>query len=66
MDITYAHEDTPLRLEELLAADDVNFAHDVGGIARHLDHETLVLGDCFVPRFAAYKMTEIEKRGTGQ
>ena len=29
MDITVAHEDCPLRLSDLLYADDFNFAHDV-------------------------------------
>ena len=52
MEITYAHEDCGLRLEELLGAPDFDFIHDVGGIARHLDHETLKLGGCFLPRFA--------------
>ena len=30
------HEIMPLRLSELLEADDFNFAHDVAGIHRHL------------------------------
>jgi Family of unknown function (DUF6874) len=41
---------TPLRLDEMLAADDSNFAHDIGGIHRHLDGDRLT--DCFMPRFA--------------
>jgi len=53
MDLTCAHNDCGLRLDELLAADDFNFAHDVFGINRHLDHETLELKDHFRPRFAA-------------
>lgn len=53
MDITAVHVNVcPLKLEELLAADDFNFAHDVFGIRRHLDRETGELGGCFVPRFA--------------
>lgn len=43
----------PLRLDDLLAADAANFAHDVAGIRRHLDRKTGLLGDCFLPRFAA-------------
>ena len=39
-----------LRLDEMLKADDANFAHDIGGIHRHLDGERLT--DCFMPRFA--------------
>lgn len=53
MDITCAHEFIPLRLAELANADDFNFAHDVFGINRHLDHDTLKLNDCFIPRYAA-------------
>lgn len=53
MDITAVHVNAcPLKLDELLAADDFNFAHDVFGIRRHLDRETGELGGCFVPRFA--------------
>lgn len=52
MDLTFAHKECPLRLEELLAADDANFAHDVFGIRRHLNRETLKIEDCFLPRFA--------------
>jgi hypothetical protein len=43
----------PLRLQQLLEADDSNFAHDIGGIRRHLDFFACKLNDCFVPRFAA-------------
>ncbi len=43
----------PLRLQQLLEADDSNFAHDIGGIRRHLDFFAHKLNDCFVPRFAA-------------
>lgn len=41
----------PLRLEELLAADKFNFAHDIGGIYRNLDRETGLLVGGFLPRF---------------
>ena len=41
-----------LRLNDLLAADDANFAHDIGGINRHLDRETYQLNDGFSPRFS--------------
>ncbi|MBO0715719.1 MAG: hypothetical protein J2P55_00080 [Rhizobiales bacterium] len=46
-------EIVPLRLQELLDADDSNFAHDIGGIHRHLEigkKSTLTAGFC--PRFA--------------
>ena len=42
----------PLRLADLLAADDFNFAHDVFGIDRHIDRGTGQLLDCFSPRFS--------------
>lgn len=54
MDLTACHANAfRLRVEELLKADDSNFAHDVFGIRRHLDRETGKLADCFVPRFAS-------------
>lgn len=43
----------PLRLEELLKADDFNFAHDVFGIYRHINRDTGKLENCFLPRFTA-------------
>lgn len=53
MDLEAVHSNGyPLRLDELLAADEFNFAHDVGGIRRHLNRETGQLEDCFVPRYA--------------
>lgn len=53
MDLIAAHNDCGLRLTELLNVDDGNFAHDVFGINRHLNHKTLMLEDCFLPRYAA-------------
>lgn len=54
MDVTAVHvSGCPLKLEELLAADDVNFAHDVFGIRRHLDRRTGKLRDGFSPRYSA-------------
>lgn len=41
---------TPLDFEKLLAFDAFNFAHDIGGIRRHLDRDTGKLKDCFTPR----------------
>jgi hypothetical protein len=52
MDIEACHANgNPLRLADLLAADDFNFSHDVAGINRHIDRNTGKLMDCFVPRF---------------
>jgi len=52
MDIEHAHADIPMDLLAFLMADSGNFAHDIGGIVRHMDRTTGKLGDCFVPRFA--------------
>lgn len=52
MDLTAAHLSCPLRLQDLLDADNFNFAHDVAGINQHLSRETGMLSDQFLPRFA--------------
>ena len=53
-DVTATHANgCPLRLERLLEADDFNFAHDIHGINRHLDHDTGELTGFFLPRAAA-------------
>jgi hypothetical protein len=51
MDLSATHASMPLRLADLLAADDFNFAHDVFGILRHINRGTGRLDDHFVPRF---------------
>lgn len=54
MDLTACHlHGCALRLTALLEADNFNFAHDVLGIARHIDRETGELRDCFLPRYSA-------------
>ena len=51
MDLTACQVgDTPLDLEKLLAFDDFNFSHDIGGITQHIDRETGKLMDRFSPR----------------
>lgn len=53
MDITAVHANgSPLRLFDLLGADDGDFAHDVLGIRRNLNRTTGQLEHCFVPRYA--------------
>lgn len=52
MDLSAAHTSVPLRLQELLEADDSNFAHDAFGIRRHLNRDTGQLEGCFTPRYA--------------
>ena len=52
MDLTACHANgCPLRLNDLLTADDFNFVHDVFGIRRNLDRETGKLDKFFSPRF---------------
>lgn len=55
MDLEATAAKIPLRLAELVEADDFNFAHDLGGIARHLNRQTGEMEDCFIPRFAAHE-----------
>lgn len=53
MDVLATHANgNPLRLVELLAADDFNFAHDVFGIRANLDRSNGKLKNFFVPRFS--------------
>ena len=53
MDLSACHANgCPLKLVELLEADDANFGHDVWGIRRFIDRNTGKLGGHFVPRFA--------------
>jgi hypothetical protein len=54
MDITLAHITSPIRLEELLAAPNGDFGHDVFGIAAHINRNTGELEDCFSPRYSAH------------
>jgi len=53
MDISATHSNgTPLKLQELLDADDMNFAHDVFGILANINRRTGQLENCFVPRYS--------------
>jgi hypothetical protein len=52
MDITYCNEDIPLDLQKFLDAPDFDFMHDVVGIANHINHDTLKMEHCFLPRCA--------------
>ncbi len=60
MDVIATHANgNPLRLDDLLAADDFNFAHDMSGICNCLDRSTGQLTRNFRPRFSrpAHKET---------
>lgn len=53
MDLVATHANgNPLRLDDLLAADDFNFAHDMSGICNCLDRTTGRLTRNFRPRFS--------------
>ena len=53
MDILACHANgCPLDLQTFLNGDDMNFAHDIGGITKHINRHTGQLEDCFVPRYA--------------
>lgn len=53
MDLTAVHcNGTRLCLDDLLHTDTINFAHDIGGIRKHLNRETGQLMELFHPRFA--------------
>lgn len=52
MSLTACHlNGCPLKLAELLKADDFNFVHDVIGINRHVSRDTGKLLNHFLPRF---------------
>ena len=53
MDIDACHcNGCPLKLQELLDADDFNFAHDVFGIRSNINRKSGELENCFLPRYA--------------
>lgn len=52
MDIEAVHNEIGLRLKELLAADEVNFAHDIVGIQNNIDRSSKKMMNYFVPRYA--------------
>ena len=51
MDISKVHENYPLKLEELLEADNFNFFHDIIGIGNNICRKTGKLDNCFLPRY---------------
>ena len=52
MDIDAANNDIPLKLNDLLNADDLNFTHDIIGIYKNINRNTKKLDNCFIPRYA--------------
>ena len=55
MDIEAAHNECNLRLNDLLKADEFDFAHDIVGIQKNIDRDTKQLMNCFLPRYAGAK-----------
>lgn len=54
MDISACHcNGCPIKLQELLNADDTNFAHDIFGIRANINRQTGKLENCFLPRYSA-------------
>ncbi len=54
MDITAVHNNgNPLKLNDLLNANDFNFFHDVAGIIKNINRSTGKLENYFLPRFSA-------------
>lgn len=53
MDLSACHSNgCPIDFEKLLAFDDFNFYHDIGGIMNNLNRTTGKLEHCFLPRCA--------------
>jgi len=59
MDIEFAHEESPIEIDQLLEADIGNFAHDLYGIYRNFNRTTKRMENCFVPRYAMQGMSDL-------
>jgi hypothetical protein len=64
-ELRLVHEEViPLRLAEMLVADEDNFAHDIAGIHRHLEHGARTQGpyfsEGFSPRFGVANVSNLE------
>lgn len=55
MDITAVNDTTPLRLQELLEADNFEFAHDIFGIRQNINRSNGQLENSFLPRYAKHE-----------
>jgi len=58
MDLCAVHHKTPLRLQEFLDADMLNFVHDVSGIMCFFDRDTATFKNFFEPRFTDYEIAK--------
>jgi len=52
MDLDFVNQSNPLKLEDLLNADEGNFWHDISGINAHFNRQTKQLENSFLPRFS--------------
>ena len=52
LDLSHAHIEIPLDLEELLESEDEEFFHDVSGIKANINRKTKLLENGFIPRFS--------------
>ena len=59
MDIEFAHEESPIEIDQLLEADIGNFAHDIYGIYQNFNRTTKSMENCFVPRYAMQGMSDL-------
>lgn len=60
MDVSATHvSGCPLRLEELLAAGEFDFLHDVVQISKHLDRKTGKIDTTFCPRYYDYEKARL-------
>lgn len=47
--------------DSLLKANNVDFIHDINGIGYNLNHDTMELENCFLPRFSDTLLTNLQK-----
>jgi len=52
MDLDNTHDIIPLDLPRLLTAPTPDFVHDMAGIYRHFNRQTMEMDGCFLPRYA--------------
>lgn len=52
MDLDLAVKEFNLKVDELLEADDFNFAHDIVGIQNHIDRQNKIFINHFLPRYS--------------
>jgi hypothetical protein len=52
LDLEHAYDQFNLKLSDLLTSNNQDFAHDFIGIQRHMNRESGIVENCFVPRYA--------------